>query len=457
MAHDQTQRPAHGDAEDAFGGAAIGELAIYNYALTSDQIYNHYVRGLGPSTPPPPPSIIGNDQHYFEVLIFDKKNRLVDVPQADIDSLSLTDQLNGGSATSSLSFVRDFNKIGAAQYLFRVLVRIWNGRIAKPTDPTWNGYMVDIDQEKTRSLGKITWHLEGDQKQLDRASVYEDVNPLVGGNPPLDAADYIRHLYNTYAPPGYCQLSCPATLFALLPGQYEMMQLGQVIDTVLKTGRDNLGNLVIWRVNCDKSLRRTLLIESDQNPNTVAGVKFKHIFVQEMCSKYLIKTKYSDITNVITVQGGQDYITGLPVVGSFIDDNSVAAYLPWEKILSVWSLISKTACDNYAQTYLDMYGNPQAQGDVELHNPDPSIRSGVWVQIWENASSIKQMRVSSVRWEVGRTRIRQTLSPTAPTPYLDWAVYKLGLNAANNGTNRINQLPVNTQQNFVRSGGTGSS
>ena len=34
--------------------------------------------------------------------------------------------------------------------------------------------------------------------QLDRASVYEDVNPLVSGNPPLDAADYMRHLYNVY-------------------------------------------------------------------------------------------------------------------------------------------------------------------------------------------------------------------------------------------------------------------
>ena len=63
----------------------------------------------------------------------------------------------------------------------------------------------------------------------------------------------------------------------------------------------------------------------------------------------------------------------------------------------------------------------------------------------------------SVRWEVGRSRIKQTLTPTAPTPYLDKAVYQLGLRSANNGTNQISKLPVNSQYNFVRGGGVGSA
>lgn len=436
--------------------ATLDEPAIYNYPLTPGQVYTHYIAGLGPLPPPGPISIIGNDQHYFDVQIFDKRGQLVDIPQDDIDSLSLLDQLNGGSATSTLSFIRDFNAIGAIEYLYSVLVRVWNGRIARPVDPTWNGYMVDIDQEKTRTLGKITCHLEGDQKQLDRAAVYEDVNPLVDGNPPLDAADYIRHLYTTYAPPGFCTLSCPPTLFDLLPGQYEMMQLGQVIDTVLKTGRDDLGNLIIWRVNRAANLQRTLLVEADQNPNTVAGAKFAYIFPNEQCSKYEIKTKYSEIGNVITVQGGQDYITGLPVVGSFIDEDSVATWGPWEQILSVWQLISQSAADSYAEAWLDIHGNPQANGEMEMHNPDPTLRSGKWIQVWENASSVKQMRITSMRLEIERSRIRQTLSPTAPTPYLDKALYRLGLNSANNGQNLVTQLPVNTQNNFVRSGFTAS-
>lgn len=460
-----------------FGGGgnqldgSLDEIALYNYALTPDRVYVHYVSGLGPITPPPAPVIAGDDRHYFLVQIYDDRNQLVDIPQADIESLSLSDTLNGGSSSGTLTFVRDFNSIGAINYLWRVLVWIWWGQIAQPVNPTWAGYMVDIDQEKTRTLGKITVHLEGDQKQLDRAAVYEDVNPLVNGNPPLDAADYIRHLYNTYAPPGFCSLSCPATLFPLLPGQYEMMQLGDVIDTVLKTGRDDLGNLVIWRVNCAQNLQRTLLVEPDQNPNTIEGLKFKVLFIEQM-AKYAIHTKYSEICNVVTIQGGQNYITGLPVVGSFIDVNSVAAFGAWEQIISVWQLIDQSACDSYAESFLDIHGNPQAMGEIELHNPDPSLLSGVWIQIWENATgggvwtqgdttppsaaTIKQMRISSVKWEVGRSRIAQTLTPQAPTPYLDYAVYRTGFNTANNGINQITNLPVNNQFNFVRAGGEAS-
>ena len=80
------------------------------------------------------------------------------------------------------------------------------------------------------------------------------------------------------------------------------------------------------------------------------------------------------------------------------------------------------------------------------------MKSGVWIQAWDNASVIRQMRITSARVEIGRSRIKQTLTPTAPTPYLDKAVYKMGLNAANTGVNQISKLPVNTQGNYVRTG-----
>lgn len=434
--------------------SALDECALYQYALTAERVYIHYLSWFGPISPPPPPVTTGTEDHYWDVQVFDQDNNLIDLPKADIESLSLVDSINGGSAASTITFIRDFNNIGQIAYLNRVLVWVWSGKIARMDNPTWAGYMVDIDQELLRTTGKITVHLEGDAKQLDRASVYEDVNPLVGGNPSLDAADYVRHLYTVYAPPGFCVLDCPTTLFDLLPGQYEMMKLGEVIDTVLKTGRDDLGLLVTWRVRTNSDLSRTLLVQSDQDPNTVSGVKFKYIFPREMCAKYVIHTKYSEITNVVTVQGGQNYITGTPVIGDFIDGDSVTAYGAWEDILSVWQLIDSAACTAYAQAYLDIHGNPQAQGDIELHAPDPSLLSGVWVQIQETPTVIKQMRIATARFEIGRSRVKQTLQPTAPTPYLDYAVYRLGLRSSNGMVNTVNKLPVNTQQSFVRTGGT---
>ena len=101
---------------------------------------------------------------------------------------------------------------------------------------------------------------------------------------------------------------------------------------------------------------------------------------------------------------------------------------------------------------------PRAVGFISLSSPKRwrfptrSLKSGVWIQAWDNASVIRQMRITSARVEIGRSRIKQTLTPTAPTPYLDKAVYKMGLNAANTGVNQISKLPVNTQGNYVRTG-----
>ena len=143
-----------GDAEQLL--ATIDEPAIYAYALTPGQVYTHWLAGLGPLGPPPTVIINNDSEDYWEVRIYNTEASWSNVPKADIDSLSLLDSLNGGSSTSTLSFVRDYNAIGKAQYLFSVLVWIWNGRIARPSDLTWAGYIrPDIDDEMTRTLGKV--------------------------------------------------------------------------------------------------------------------------------------------------------------------------------------------------------------------------------------------------------------------------------------------------------------
>jgi hypothetical protein len=88
-----------------------------------------------------------------------------------------------------------------------------------------------------------------------------------------------------------------------------------------------------------------------------------------------------------------------------------------------------------------------------------NARGSVWVQGSPDPpeqASIKQMRIGSVHFEVTRSRIKQTLTPQSPRPYLDKAVYDMGLKSVNNGVNLVSLLPVNAQNNFVRSGGASS-
>lgn len=440
--------------QDSFVGV-IDEVAFYSYALTGSQVNAHYLIGMGLSPNTPTYDIAGNDRHYFLIQVWDKTGSyLLDLPQADIDSIDLQDSLNGGSGQGTLVFRRGFNSIGQVAYLNRVLVWIWHGEIARPTNPYWTGYMVDIDQEQTVTTGKITVHLEGDAKQLDRGIVSENINPLVAGNPNLDAADYIRHLLDTYAPPGFAAYQVPAGMFPLLPLQFTQQKLGSVIDTVIKTGRDNVGQIWTWRVSSDYQCRRTFLVQGDQNPNKLNGPTFAYVFKDGMCAKYSISTKYRDIVNVVLVQGAQDPNTGQTVSAVYEDGASVSSYDPWEDAISVPALVNSDACYAYGEAYLDIHANPQAQGQIELWKPDPSIISGRWVQAWETASIIKQVRVGSVQVSIKPTRIIQTLDLTAPTPYLDEAVYKLGMNVQGAISSMTKNLSRNTQQNYVRLGGT---
>jgi hypothetical protein len=439
---------------------AIDEMLFFTGNLSAANAAAMYAAVTGPPPVPPQTFTAGTDKHYFEIFVLDPTgSTMLAIPHDIIESFSFTDAINGGSSTSNIVFRRPFvdgEGHPLVGYLNRVFAWFWHGKIPRPVNPTWAGYVVDNDAEMKPTTGRFTSHLEGDMSLLQRGLVIENVNPGVGGNPGLDAADYLRHLTGPqgYAPTAFADFSgIPTTMFALEPMQFQQMQLGDVIDAVVKSGRTAFGTMWIWLVRSDYLGNRTFSVLPDQNPNVITTLPWNQIFPQEMCSDYVINTTYRQITNIIYVQGGQDPTTGQQIVGTFEDSSSVAAFGPWETSVSNISLITAAAAEAYAEAYCDIYGNPQAQGSIELLKPDPNMLSGAWVQVWESPSTVKQMRIASVKWESKKGRIVQTLSPTAPTPYLDAAIYQMGVQTTNALTSSLKSLPLNTQQSYNRFGG----
>lgn len=443
------------------GSFALGNAAFYNYALSPTKVTTHWNDSLASPPSPPTFSIANDDNHYYEVRVYDSAGTLVDIPHAEIEAITLNDILNGGSSDGTIEFRSPFNATPPAGFLFRVLIWIWHGRIARPLNPWWAGYMLEPDQEKLTNDGHTTWHLLGDQGLLNRGLVIEDINPGVGGNPQLDAADYLRHLTgsNGYADPAFGRFVIPVQMFPLQPMQFQQVLLGSVIDQVIKSGRSAYGVMWIWRVDCDYLLNRTFTTQPDQNPNAVPTASFRHIFVDDECAVYKISTVFDQIINVILVTGGTDPTTGYPAVGVFEDTASISEFGGWEQAVSVPGLLSQAACEAYGEAYLDMYANAQANGTIELFNPDPSIKSGQWIQTWEQSNAgapiIKQWRVGGMNVKITPSKITMQLSPVAPTPYLDEAVYRVGLaaqNVASAAVSNINVLAPQTQ--FVLQGAT---
>ena len=434
----------------------VDEIALYDHALIAERVWVHWIAIS--ETPPGPSSggIAGNDAHYWEVRIYDKLGNLLELP-IDVEELSVSRSLNGGAqANATLVLRRPFNAIGPGPaFQNRVQFWFWNGRIARPIDPWWSGYILDVDQSKQKTEGKITLKMTGDMTLLDSAIVTETISPGGAfGNPDLDAMDYIRYLFATYAPPDFGVIVAPPSSFNALPQQFSEQKLGSVIDTVIKQGRTDDGQLYVWTVVVHYDLSRELLIQPDQNPNVLTGLVFKHVFVEGGTSQYDLETKYADIVNVILVLGGQDPLTGQQISAVYIDAESVDTWGPIEDSISVSEICDYDAALAYGEAYLDIHGNPQAQGTVVLTVPDPSIVEGTWVQFWEAPGVIKQMRVTTAEVKLAKGRIAMTLSPTAPTPYLDSAIYIMGQRTQQKAIAQTARLPVNTQTLFARLGGT---
>lgn len=412
-------------------------------------------------TPPPIPSSFVTKpniyQHYWQVFVLDKNGTMLDVPQADILSVTFTDVLNGGSGEGTITFRRDPSNIGQIAFQNRVLIWIWPWFQNRPTNPYYNGYMVDIDVTRLRTDGEVSVTIEGDQNLLSAAGgIYETINPGIGSNPNIDASSYVQHLFGTYGPPNFGTLVIPPSLFPLEPLQLYGLKLDAAIDTVLKSGRDTLGNLVTWRVNSYANGIRTLLVVPDQNPNKFPQLKFQTVMRDGMCTAYKFSTKNRDIVNVISVDGGTDPVSGLTVQAVYQEVASTSQFGYFTDSISVPTLLSTTALQNYGQAYCELHGYPQAQGTITLADPNPQIQAGTWIQCFESTTIYKQVRVAKVTVKIMRTRVEQTLETVAPTPYMDEAIYRTGLDSTKVANSIKGATGVDTQTTFSRTGLTGS-
>ena len=410
-------------------------------------------------------------RHFWQMRVYDNESpnkQLVDIPESEIESIEFEDNINGGPGAATITFRRSFNNIGALAYNYTIQIWIWGevipdalGPPQQPVDPYWAGYFLDFDQEEMATTGKVIAKCEGLFKQLDRFIVTEEVNPGVSGNPSLAAGGphgYLQHLLDTYQPTDFGAPTIPFTMFDMLPNRFDGTKLGACIDTITKLGRDGSGLLFTWAVRGKVGLGKAVVIQSDQNPNVVSGVYFIPLFKGSDFYEYKIKNVYRDIVNTVAVYGGKDPVSGQQIYGVFEDATSVALFGNIEDKISVPALQDPTAIGNYASVWLDLHGFPQPQGELKLFNPRPDIVAGTWVMIWEAATDdpattiVKQVRVANVKVRIDGERISQTLSTLAPVPYLDEAVYRMGLHSYNVAAAATRSLPLNTQTNYILDG-----
>ena len=400
-------------------------------------------------------------RHFWRIVILDASGNLVDIPQSDIESWQLTSQLNGGSGPATIQFVRDFNKAGALGYGYQVLIWFWPESASMPIDPYYSGTIIDeLDQEQLEARGRITIALKGDMTLLDAAVVDSTVSGGIGGGVVMpDAVSYLSTMITGYQPPGFLAPALPSSMFTLEPVQFSGTGLGQAIDTIVKMSTDS-GLLWTWFVKTNAHGKRQVVVRIDQNPNSVVGAApFSMQFPGITCDQYTVSTKYRDIINVATVYGGKDPLTGLQVFVSVENGTSVAQYGPWEAVLNIPWLLDNGAATSYAQAYLTQKGSPDAQGTMRLLQPDPSIIPGRWAQLNEapasslEPASVKQVRVSQVTVSCTKDRIEQVLYTASPVPFLDNAIYRLGLNILAQTATQIAPLSQNLQQVYVRAGG----
>jgi hypothetical protein len=406
-------------------------------------------------------SYLAAENWLWALLIYDNTGKLVDVPQSDVVSIDVEDVINGGSGQGSVVFRRPFNAIGALGFRYLFQLFIWQRGTARPADPCWSGHFVDFEQKELLTTGEITATLDGDFKLLDDALVNISINPNVGGNPGLDAGPFTSSMLTTFEASAYFGTpSVPATMFPLEPTQFQDDKLGDALDTITKIGRDDTsGLLFVWFVRTKGDLTRKVVVQLDQNPNVVAGVKFVHLFKDAQLTNYLVQTKYSNVFNVLAVYGGQDD-NGQQVYGVYKDPTSIAVLgATIEARLSNDSIRSQAAAQTYAQNQLDLNSSPIAQGSFDLLEPNPTLLAGTWVQLWETPqtateeASIKQVRLAVVKWSIKSERIVQTCSLESPAPYLDDAIYRLGLETDVRAAIQNSEAPANRQQLYVRAGG----
>jgi hypothetical protein len=425
---------------------------------------------------------------YWRILILDPTGMMVDIPEADVESVDFEDIVNGGSGTGTLVLRRDIYNAGAIDHDYTVMIFMWDAHYSQPlppqsipppppVDPYYVGHVVDIDQEELITHGRITFSIEGDATMLADGIVTESINPGAAyGNPDLPAQDYLLHVITTYQDASlFLAPFLPASMFNLTAAQWDAKELSGVIDDVVKQGRDISGLLYTWRVDYgyhlgnpagapQTTLTRRIHVMKDQNPNVDPTIPLVGLIRHADFTEYKISTKYRDIKNVAAAYGGRDPVSGAQIYGVYDDPVSVGEYRAKETKITNNYILDMTTLQDWAESWFDVHAYPQAQIGMRLLAPRLYIRAGTWVRILEYPTPddvttgatmiVKDERVSTVHVTIKDDRIDMDLTTVSPTPYLDQAIYKIGLHA-----NTVAQQvashgpPPNHNRTFIRLGG----
>jgi hypothetical protein len=216
-------------------------------------------------------------------------------------------------------------------------------------------------------------------------------------------------------------------------------------------------------------LQRHILVQPDQDPN-VLDIPFNAILLRGDMYDYVCSTKYRDLRNVVYCRGGRNQLSGLDVTGVFEEADSIRQYGPREAYVSDSYIQDLGQLAVWAKTWLDTNAYPQAQATFKMVAPKPEYQAGVWVRLFESPgtddvitppavasqpTTIKDLRISNVKVRIQGDHIEQELNTVSPVPYLDQAIYRIGLHAQAVGLDAADQTGITpSATTYLRTGGT---
>jgi hypothetical protein len=369
-----------------------------------------------PGVPPPIPVRARSPR----ILIFDKRNVLMDIP-SDVVNVSATTIVNGGSSDCSLQMPRKFADIGAIGEGFRIQIFLPDDYVT----PWWDGRATEVDFKSTWIGGQITVNGEGWETQLndDIATFWVTPGVQSGGvdNGQIDYAVFVAWLLQTYAAPGYTVVIPQHAGINLNSMQAQHQGLADVLNTVTQSILDASGSHWEWFVDGQPNLGKQILVQPISINESVPIALDKNAD----CNNYDVLATYRNIHNMLALYGGTDASTGVQVWSPYSDSVSIALYGLRQYSLANSYLVTQAQLNQYAVAQLDVAAYPVFTGSWQMKIATAAIRAGKWVQVFEpELKGLRTMRIvrCTVSWSAG-AYIVQTCEPNAPLPNIDRAIY----------------------------------
>lgn len=146
-------------------------------------------------------------------------------------------------------------------------------------------------------------------------------------------------------------------------------------------------------------------------------------------TEYELRTSYRDIHNMLALYGGQDPTTNEQIWSPYQDSVSIAVYGVRQIEVSESTLTAQSQLDEYATAYFAINAFPTFTGTSRIRQATSQLRAGFWIQVFEGTpqtgglGTLRTMRLGKVSLAWTKTRMEQTIEPTAPIPYIDKAVF----------------------------------